>query len=416
MSLTPPMKGMIHAEVLSNVVVAQQSYIDDELKEVGSTPELLQMIEKEYSRSHISPGEHVGILAAVSLGEPLTQLTLNTFHSAGTSSTEVVTGVPRFTELISASKNQKNIYTKLYLMDTFDNETIPEVPPVTSVYLRDVVKTISVVTSRDDDPRWYQGYQLLYEQFAEPDQVVVLRCDHEKLFRHQITLQSIAKSLISAYDDLVVIHSPIVFGEIHLLVYAQQCPLPEQYDGIVDESNRIEVYIYNVLIPNVNRVLLSGIQGINGCNIYRDPSGWRIELSGSNLIELLSNSMVDNVNTYSNNLWEIYEIFGIEGVREFLFREIANIMKDTSTSQIHIHLLADVMTYTGTITSISRYGVIRDQSGPLTKSTFEESMDNFTKAGLYGDLEDITGVSAAVLVGKHSRCGTGLCDLQYQMT
>ena len=412
--LTPPMRSMIHPEIMDSIVSRQQSLIDDELKEVEGSPSLLRAIEREYSHSHISPGEHVGILAAVSLGEPLTQLTLNTFHSAGRATTEVVSGVPRFSELVSASKNQKSVCTRLYLNETYDNETIPNIPHIVAVTVKNVVTDITVKAYSEDHPLWYSAYELLFDvTLAVPDQVVVLSCSHEKLYRHEITLKHIAKMLASSYDDLVVVHSPVVFGEIHILIYSEQCPLPSEYEGIVSDVNRMDVYIYNVLIPNVNNVLLHGIEGILGCNIYRDPTGWRMELIGSNLMELLSNQSVDNVNSYSNSLWEIYEIFGVEGVREFLFREIYDIMKDTSTSQLHIQLLADVMTYTGTITSISRYGVIREQSGPLTKSTFEESMDNFVKAGLYGDLEDTSGISAAVMVGKHSRCGTGLCDLIY---
>ncbi len=414
---------MINSEIIESIVTRQQAMIDDELKELdvsemseSDVRSLVRAIEEEYNRSHVSPGEHVGVLASVSLGEPLTQLTLNTFHSAGRATTEVVSGVPRFTELVSASKNQKSVYTRLFLSETYDNDTIPVVPPVVEVVMTDVIRDITVRPYDSEAiPLWYKAYELLYDtQLNEPCQVVVIRCNHEIMYRHKITLKHIGKTLLSCYDDLVVVHSPVIFGEIHILVFPEQCRIPSEYEGIVSDENNVDVFIYNVLIPNIGSVLLSGIEGIKRCNIYRDPTGWRLELSGSNLLELLSIQLVDSVRTYSNNLWEIYEIFGIEGVREFLFREVSDIMKDTSTSQLHIQLLADVMTYTGTITSISRYGVIRDQSGPLTKSTFEESMDNFVKAGLYGDLENTSGISAAVMVGKHSRCGTGLCDLVYK--
>ena len=64
----------------------------------------------------VNPGEMVGIIAAQSIGEPTTQLTLNTFHFAGVASKSNVTrGVPRIEEILSLSENPRNPSLTIYL-------------------------------------------------------------------------------------------------------------------------------------------------------------------------------------------------------------------------------------------------------------------------------------------------------------
>ena len=184
----------------------------------------------------------------------------------------------------------------------------------------------------------------------------------------------------------------------------------------ITEANKIDIYIRDVLIPGLHDITVSGIENIKELIYTKEPSGnWYIESFGSNLYEVLALDIVDNTRTVSNNMWEIYEIFGIDATREFLIEEFMKVISsDASINRRHMSLLVDIMTYIGSISSISRYGVHRNQSGPLTKSSFEECLENLLKAGVYGDLEDTKGVSAAIMVGKPSNIGTGLCELLYK--
>ena len=115
--------------------------------------------------------------------------------------------------------------------------------------------------------------------------------------------------------------------------------------------------------------------------------------------------------TISNNMWNIYETLGIESTREFLIDEFMNIVSADGTfiNSCHIELLVDIMTFSGSITSISRYGMKNDQFGPLAKASFEESLDNFLKAGFFAELETTKDVSASIICGKRPNIGTGLC-------
>ena len=72
-------------------------------------------IKTRFEQAIVNPGEMVGPIAAQSLGEPATQMTLNTFHNAGISSKNVTLGVPRLKEIIHVAKNIKTPSLKIYL-------------------------------------------------------------------------------------------------------------------------------------------------------------------------------------------------------------------------------------------------------------------------------------------------------------
>ena len=78
--------------------------------------------------------------------------------------------------------------------------------------------------------------------------------------------------------------------------------------------------------------------------------------------------------------------------------------------------MVDMMTYSGTLTSISRYGMDRNEVGPLAKATFEECMENFIKAGIYGENESTYGVSASIMCGKIIQSGTGMVNLLFKQS
>lgn len=75
------------------------------------------MIKAKFRQSMIHPGEAIGAIAAQCVGEPTTQMTLNTFHSAGIAATNVTLGVPRLQELLDVSKKMKTPSLKIYLND-----------------------------------------------------------------------------------------------------------------------------------------------------------------------------------------------------------------------------------------------------------------------------------------------------------
>jgi DNA-directed RNA polymerase beta' subunit len=163
-----------------------------------------------------------------------------------------------------------------------------------------------------------------------------------------------------------------------------------------------------VVQPLLYKIVICGIQGIEAVYFKEDFNSF--ETDGSNFQQLMGLPFVDSNKTLSNNVWDIYNILGVEAARLFLVEEFMGIME--GINRCHIQLLAEKMTHGGAISSISRYTMRTEECGPLGRCSFEETMDNFLKAGIYGQDEDTKGVSSSIICGKRSQIGTGFCELR----
>merc|ERR1719181_1224949 len=72
----------------------------DGARAVGAFKDLLRT---KYAAAQVAPGENVGVVAGQSIGEPSTQMTLNTFHFAGRADANVTMGIPRLVELFMSN-------------------------------------------------------------------------------------------------------------------------------------------------------------------------------------------------------------------------------------------------------------------------------------------------------------------------
>ena len=138
-----------------------------------------------------------------------------------------------------------------------------------------------------------------------------------------------------------------------------------------------------------------------------DSKMYILETQGSNLIDVLSQDHVDQSQTTTNDIIEIYEVFGIEAVREKIYLELHEVFKDKSPNSRHIELIADVMTYRGKIMQINRHGINKNtETGPIAKACFEEVMNIFVKAAVFAEVDKMKGVSSNILAGQFCNCGT----------
>ena len=178
----------------------------------------------------------------------------------------------------------------------------------------------------------------------------------------------------------------------------------------VTSENINEIYIEECVQPILEKLIICGIEGISSIYYTHENDEWFVETDGTNFKKLLGHPIIDMTRLHSNNVWDVYENLGIEASREFLINEFISIMEGINSC--HVKLLVDKMTYTGTISSISRYTLRKDESGPCSKASFEESIEIFLKASFAGDIEKTKGVSASIICGKRARCGTGFVDLK----
>jgi DNA-directed RNA polymerase beta' subunit len=173
------------------------------------------------------------------------------------------------------------------------------------------------------------------------------------------------------------------------------------------------IHMEDKVYPALSAIRVCGIAGIKDIFFEKRKDEWIITTEGSNLYKLFSYPMIDKTKSMSNDMWEIYQIFGIEATRQFLIEEYMDIVSSDGTfvNASNVELLVDVMVYTGSIISISRYGQKKVGCGPMAKASFEESLENFLKAGVNGEKENANGVSASIMLGKMPNIGTGVFDL-----
>ena len=103
---------------------------------------------------------------------------------------------------------------------------------------------------------------------------------------------------------------------------------------------------------------------------------------------------------------------GIEAARQFFIDEFINVVSSDGTyiNQQHVTLLVDIMTNSGKLTPVNRYGTTRQTTGIISKASFEESIENIINAGFFTETDHIDGVSASIMCGVNARIGTGIID------
>ena len=256
---------------------------------------------------------------------------------------------------------------------------------------------------------------MLYNTTCNYNDCIRFYLDKSRLFEYKIELELIKNKIESIYDDMFCVFSSIEDSYIDIYVDTSNITLDENL-LYINENNYKDIYMTDVVIPNIKKLLICGVPGIK--QIYfkkdeKDNSKWAVETDGSNFLKLLSLPFIDATRLISNNMWDIYNILGIEAAREYLIDEFMNVVSSDGTfiNKKHVMLLVDIMTSSGSIISISRYGMKKNQYGALAKASFEECLDNFLQAGLYGEEEKVNGVSASIMCGKKATLGTGFCDI-----
>lgn len=392
------------------IVTRMKQKIYNKLQQIKIYPEKIEKLKikiiQQYHNSQIVPGDSVGIATAQSIGERQTQLALNSFHSTGITTATVVSGVPRFNELVNATKNPKNVITTIYPKVQCDS--IQNIRKYTSeikhIIFRQLITSYKLHVKSEED-EWYILFKKVYPQKTENifgcTYYIRIHCDIQQMYLYKIHLKDITKILEIEFEDVHCCWSPNSIGIIDIWIEKKV-------------NDNIQQFMDDILIPTIGNLTIKGIDGIEDINYNKNNKEWFIEAIGYNLKKIFALPFIDMSRTISNHMWEIYDVLGIEATREFLIQEFMSVISVDSYVNIrHVQLLVDVMLYTGSISSISRYGVHKNQSGALTKCSFEESLDQFLKAGIYGENEDITGVSGAIICGKISNIGSGLCDLVY---
>jgi DNA-directed RNA polymerase II subunit RPB1 len=405
---------------------------------------LLEKIIYMYKRSLINPGEMVGIISAQSIGEPTTQMTLNTFHLAGSSSgnkANVSRGVPRMEEILALSKNLKSPSMTIYLKkedETNRDKAFDMITRIENTKFKNLVKKSEIYYDPDDMNTLIkedEGLMKRYKEFNsvlddcmvnQPDDTVtnrwVLRfvLDKTIMVDSNITVDDIHYALKSVYDDNIsCFYNDIDSDEVVFRIRMTNILVKSKPQSL-DQSDHI--FMIKSLQENLlNNIVLRGINMIDKVNLlklpkymcYNEETGdyspndvYALDTIGSNLLHVLALDYIDTERTYSNNIMETLEVLGIEAARKCLFNEICEAFESTYINHHHISLLVDRMTCNEGMVSIFRHGINNDDIGPIAKASFEQTTEMFLNAARHGELDEMRGVSANVMCGQEGYYGT----------
>lgn len=348
--------------------------------------QIIQKLKQNYTRAFIQQGEMVGTLAAQSLGEPTTQLTLNSFHFTGISAKNITLGVPRFKELINVLKNVKTPSMTIYTNGNNDKVVLE----LESCQLIDITIDTEMIDVEDIDD------DISFITNDVHDIALKIILNKKKLIEHNLSLLDIMIPLFK--QKLQAIASSDVYQkEQYIIVF-----IPNTSDDIMHDIDLIHNKV-------VKKLSIKGIPDVTKCYINENV----IETDGSCLLKTLSIDDIDTTRTISNIPSEVLDVLGVEAARNVLIKEIKKVLEFDGgyINNRHFQVLVDTMTYKGSIMSITRHGINKNETGPLMRCSFEETMDVLTDASTYSEIDHIQGVSESITVGKLSSVGTGAIDI-----
>lgn len=406
---------------------------------------LLGEIETRFNLSMVKPGEMVGALAAQSLGEPATQMTLNTFHYAGVSAKNVTLGVPRLKEIINVSKKPKTPSLTVFLV----GQPARDAEKAKDVLCRLEHTTLRKVTANtaiyyDPDPQNTvvaedQDFVNVYYEMPDFDVTRIspwllrIELDRKRMTDKKLTMEQISEKINLGFgDDLNCIFNDDNAEKLVLRIRimnnddAKFQDEEEQLDKMDDD-----VFLRCIEANMLTDMTLQGIEAISKVYMnlpnednkkrvtiteegeFKHISEWILETDGVSLMRVLSENDVDPVRTTSNDICEIFSVLGVEAVRKAVEREMNHVISfdGSYVNYRHLALLCDIMTCRGHLMAITRHGINRQEVGALMRCSFEETVDVLMEAAQHAEVDHLRGVSECLILGKLPRLGTGSFDL-----
>ena len=398
---------------------------------------LLEQIVVHYKRCIISPGESVGIIAAQSIGEPTTQMTLNTFHFAGVASKSNVTrGVPRIEEILSLTQSPKNPSVTMYLkqVDQADKEkALYYKNLIEYTKLSDVSLKVDIIfdpnqTEFTEDGKFIRDTKELHdllkdclkmEKEVQKPWVIRIELNKEELLERKISMDDINFAIkLSSFGNMNCLYSDYNADSLILRIEINDEEKGKNktvfYDcDYIYKLKEVQTKLMNVVIRGVKniksvnlRTIKNNISWVNGN--YEQEAIWVLDTVGTNLLSVLGLNYINPYKTISNDIKEVCSVLGIEAARTCIYNELTEVVEFDGAyiNDHHKTLLCDRMTCTTPMTSIFRHGVNKDDIGPIAKASFEETPEMFLQAARHGEVDNMRGVSANIMCGQEGYYGT----------
>jgi DNA-directed RNA polymerase subunit A'' len=330
---------------------------------------VVELTLENYKRALVEPGEAVGIVAAQSIGEPGTQMTLRTFHYAGVREQNVTLGLPRLIEIVDARRMPSTPIMSTYL----DKEHRESKKKATEVAREVISTTLEDITKA---------------MYVDPEAgEVVIQLDKTMMEDRGVTTEGLEEAL-----------------------RLPNCTMRTKEDRVYLKPKKIEP---RKLLDKVTSHHVKGIPGIRRVLVTEEKGEWVIRTDGSNLPKVLDIEGIDPTRTVTNHIHEIAKTLGIEAARNVIIKEAMGVLEEQGLDVDirHVMLVADIMTVTGEVRQIGRHGISGEKSSVLARAAFEITVPNIVEASIKGESDPLKGVTENVIVGQSIPIGTGLVDL-----
>ncbi|WP_290900666.1 DNA-directed RNA polymerase subunit A'' [Ferroglobus sp.] len=333
---------------------------------------IIEKCYEVYMKNLMEPGEAAGIVAAQSIGEPGTQMTMRTFHYAGVAEINVTLGLPRLIEILDVRKNPSTPMMTIRLLPEYakDREKAREVAN------RIEATTVNDVADIATDLR---------------NMRIIVTPDPKALEKKDLKFADVLKKIEKSVKEEV-------FEEDGKIIIQIKEP---SYKKLMDTFDK------------VRKLVIAGIKEIKRVIIRKEGDEYVLYTEGSNLKKVMKVKGVDFTRTITNNIYEIYEVLGIEAARNAVINEALATLEEQGleVDVRHIMLVADAMTADGELKQIGRHGVAGEKQSILARAAFEMTVNNLLEASVRGEVDKLNGITENIIVGQPIKLGTGDVEL-----
>ena len=341
---------------------------------------LLNKIFINYNNAIVESSEPVGTVAAQSIGEPGTQMTLRTFHYAGVEEFSVTQGLPRLIEIVDARRFPSTPQMEVFLEKGYGESE----------------ETAISVHNRIE--------QIRIEQIT-----------------HDVDLDFVDWNIIINLIPEICETKGIDIDEIPDILkrYKKKGTIKREGNSIIINPGIEDLQVLQKMREKILKKVVKGIRGVKRGLLTPADSGkeWVIKTEGTNLQGAVQIEGVDASRTVSNHIHEVEKLYGIEAARNMIIIEAQKVLEQQGldVDLRHLLILSDLMCYTGTIQSIGRHGISGSKSSVFARAAFEVTVNQLLDAGLYGEEEKLLGIPENVIIGQITPIGTGRTKIHFDL-
>ena len=354
--------------------------IKDEDLEDEQLEYLLNKIYINYNNALVETSEPVGTVAAQSIGEPGTQMTLRTFHYAGVEEFSVTQGLPRLIEIMDARRFPSTPAMEVYLTEGY-KETEEK-----AIEVHNRIEQIRIEQIISDVDLDFVNWQIVVNLIPEI-------CEKKGI----------------DIDEIPEI----------LKRYKKKGTIKREGNSIIIDPGIEDLQGLQKLREKILKKVVKGIRGVKRGLLTPSDDGkeWVIKTEGTNLQGVIQIEGVDDSRSGSNHIHEIEKLYGIEAARQMIIFEAQKVLEQQGldVDLRHLLILADLMCYSGSIQSIGRHGISGSKSSVFARAAFEVTVNQLLDAGLYGEQELLRGIPENVIVGQISPIGTGRVSVMFDL-